>query len=1292
MAEPSDGFVEPGPGSGTGPGTGLGTGPGTGPGGRGPLGRIVRFCLEQKLVVGIVLAGTLLWGVLVAPFDWSVPGLARDPVPVDAIPDIGENQQIVFAQWPGRSPQDIDDQVSYPLTVALLGIPGVKDVRSYSAFGFSTIYVVFEEDVEFYWSRSRVLEKLNALPAGTLPEGVTPMLGPDATALGQVFWYTLEGRDEAGNPVGGWDLHELRSIQDFIVRYRLASVPGVSEVASIGGFVREYQVDVDPDAMRAAGVTLAQVIDAVRKSNTDVGARTIEVNRAEYLVRGLGFIERVEDLEHAAVAARDGQPILLRDVAHVSIGPAMRRGVLTKGGQEAVGGVVVVRYGENPMATIARVKEAIADIAPGLPTRVLADGTVSRVTIVPFYNRSGLIRQTLQTLNSAIVQQVLVTIAVVVVMVMHLRSSLLISAMLPVAVLMTFVGMKLFGVDANIVALSGIAIAIGTIVDMGIVLSENILRHLEQARAHDGPPEPAIDTIERATREVGGAVLTAVATTIVGFLPVFTMEAAEGKLFRPLAYTKTFALIASIVLALTILPAAAHVLMGWRIRSGAVRTGAWAASIAAGLAIAWFVHPAAGLAVAGLGVMGLVVDRLRGPAKAAVRGSINVAALLGVLVVLAGVWEPIGPGRGLVGNAAFIAIVIGGLLACFWLVRLAFPLVLGWTLRHKVVGLMPAAGVVVLGATVWLGFDRVFGWLPDSVRRHEAVVAIAHALPGMGSEFMPSLDEGAFLYMPTTMAHASIGEATEILKELDRRILGVPEVELAVGKIGRVDSPLDPAPISMIETVIQYKSEYVTDPQGRRLRFRYDESAGRFVRDEQGRLIPDENGRPYRQWRDQIRSPQDIWDAIVAAAEMPGVTSAPKLQPIETRIVMLQSGFRAPMGIKVFGPDLETIESFGLALEALLKQVPSVQPAAVFADRLVGKPYLEIDIDRQRIARYGLRVADVQEVIEVAIGGKPLTMTVEGRERYPVRVRYARERRDRPETLGQVLVPTPSGVRVPLEELATIRYRTGPQVIKSEDGFLVAYVLFDKKPGLAEVSVVRDAQQAIRRAIDSGALQVPAGVSFEFAGSYENQVRAAQRLRIVLPLSLAAIFLLLYLQFRGVGVTLMVFSGVFVAWGGGFLMLWLYAQPWFLDASLLGTNLRELFQVRPFNLSVAVWVGFLALFGIATDDGVIMATRIKQSLAERRPDSIQAIRQAVVEGASLRIRAAVMTSATTVLALLPVLTSTGRGSDIMVPMAIPSFGGMAVATITWFVVPILYCWAQEWKFRVFGPASTAPLP
>ncbi len=562
------------------------------------LDRIIRFCLENRLVVILALLIVIAWGVMVAPFDWKLEGLPRSPVPVDAIPDIGENQQIVFTGWMGRSPQDVEDQISYPLTVSLLGVPGVKTIRSYSMFGFSTIYVIFDEDVEFYWSRSRVLEKLNSLPSGTLPSGVKPALGPDATALGQVLWYTLEGRDEEGEPIGGWDLQELRSIQDWYVRYALLSAKGVSEVASIGGFVKEYQIDVDPDAMRAYGVSLEQVFAAVKMSNVDVGARTIEVNRVEYMIRGLGFIKSVGDIENSVVLVRDNVPVYIKNVAHVSVGPALRRGALDKEGAEVVGGVVVVRYGENPLNAIKNVKAKIAEISPGLPSKALADGSVSKVTIVPFYDRTGLIYETLGTLNSALYEEILVTIIVILVMVMHLSSSLLISALLPVAVLMSFIAMRTFHVDANIVALSGIAIAIGTMVDMGIIVSENILKHLGDASLD----ERRRDVVFRAVSEVAGAVFTAISTTVVSFLPVFTMQAAEGKLFKPLAFTKTFALLASVIVALFVIPTFAELLFRGKPGTRSVRRFFHMALIAFGVVIMFAVSWWAGLLIGLLGV------------------------------------------------------------------------------------------------------------------------------------------------------------------------------------------------------------------------------------------------------------------------------------------------------------------------------------------------------------------------------------------------------------------------------------------------------------------------------------------------------------------------------------------------------------------------------------------------------------------------------------------------------------------------------------------------------------------
>ena len=1241
----------------------------------GLISGLVRFCLENKLVVVLAMLFVVAWGVYVAPFDWDFWGLERDAVPVDAIPDIGENQQIVFTEWMGRSPEDVEDQISYPLTVSLLGIPGVKTIRSYSFFGFSSIYIIFKDKVEFYWSRSRILEKLNSLPAGTLPKGVQPALGPDATGLGQIFWYTLEGRDKEGNPAGGWGLDELRTIQDWNVRYALLSADGVSEVASVGGYVREYQIDVDPDAMRAYGIALGEVFNAVRMSNVDVGARTIEINRVEYMIRGLGFIKDVGDIEKTVIKVNDNVPVYVKNVAKVSLGPALRRGALDKGGVEAVGGVVVVRYGENPMTTIKNVQNKIKEISAGLPSKELADGRTSKVTIVPFYDRTGLIRETLGTLGTALWEEILVTIIVVIVMVLHLRSALLISGVLPLAVLACFIAMKTFGVDANIVALSGIAIAIGTIVDMGVVVSENILKHLDAAR----PGDNRLDVIHRATSEVGSAVVTAIATTVVSFLPVFTMVAAEGKLFKPLAYTKTFALIASVIVALTMIPPLAHILLGGKPTGKRLRTVFFALLVAAGVVVAVLASKWIGVVLVILGLYRLLEGFLPERVRRLVGSLGNAIVVIGVALLLANSWSPIGVEKGLIPNFIFVALLLGSILFLIRLFQKIYEPIQRWCLAHKAVFLSMVCAVVLVGVVILVGFDRVFGFLPAPVRSSRLVVAVSDKFPGLGKEFMPALDEGSFLFMPTTMPHASIGEALDVLQKQDMAISAIPEVKSVVGKIGRVESPLDPAPISMVETVINYHPEYISDIAGRRLRFEFDRATGEFVRDAGGELKPDRRGRPYRQWRDHIKKPGDIWDEILEAAELPGTTSAPRLQPIAARIVMLQSGMRAPMGVKVKGPDLETIEKVGFQIEKFLKEVPSVKPGAVFADRIVGKPYLEIDIDREAIARYGVHVRQVQDVIEVAIGGRVVTTTVEGRERYPVRVRYQRELRDRIEELGNILVPTMSGAQIPLIQLAEIRYLRGPMVIKSEDTWLVGYVIFDKKPGYAEVNVVEDCQRYLEAKMESGDFSLPANVSYVFAGSYENQQRAQAKLMIVLPLALFVIFLILYFQFKSVATSLIVFTGIFSAWAGGFIMIWLYGQPWFLNFSMFGANMRELFQVHPFDMSVAVWVGFLALFGIATDNGVIMATYLDQVFKREKPGSIKAAREATISAGMRRIRPCLMTAATTMLALIPVLTSVGRGSDVMVPMAIPSFGGMLMVVVTVFIVPTLYCAIQERK-------------
>ncbi|MHC4334561.1 MAG: efflux RND transporter permease subunit [Planctomycetota bacterium] len=1242
------------------------------------LDRLIRFCLENKLVVALLVIFVLGWGIMVAPFDWDVGGLPRHPVPVDAIPDIGENQQIVFTEWMGRSPQDVEDQITYPLTVSLLGIPGVKTIRSQSMFGFSSIYVIFRENVDFETAQNRIVAKLNSLPPALLPEGVQPALGPYATALGQVFWYTLEGQDPNGNPAGGWDLDELRSIQDWSVRYHLMSAEGISEVASVGGFVREYQIDVDPDAMRAHNVGLDEVFNAVRMSNVDVGARTIEINRVEYVIRGLGFIKKLSDIEKTVVKVYDNVPVYIKDIANVSFGPALRRGALDKGGAEAVGGVAVVRYGYNPLEAINNVKKKIQEISPGLPQKTLPDGTVSKVAVVPFYDRAGLIYETLGTLSTALTLEILVTIIVVIVLVLHFRSSILISGLLPLAVLMCFIAMKLFKVDANIVALSGIAIAIGTMVDMGIIVCENILKHLDEA----GPEDNRLEVIYKAASEVGGAVLTAVSTTVVSFLPVFTMTGAEGKLFKPLAFTKTFALVASVIVALTIIPPAAHILFtrkaafkkAKRYILGALLI---VAAVIAGLRLAWW----AGAIIGVIALYHLLSERVPQRIKGRLPLFANILAIILVGLILTSHWLPLGPAKGLLRNLIFVALLIGGLLLFFKLFQKFYSQILAWCLAHKKAFLSIPVLLLILASMIWLGFARVFFFVPQPMRANRIWSAAAHALPGLGKEFMPPLDEGSFLYMPTTMPHASIGECLDVLQKQDIAFQSIPEVDSVVGKIGRVESPLDPAPISMVETVINYKSEYMLDKNGRRARFRYDRKTGEFARDEDGNLVPDKRGRAYRQWRDHIKSPDDIWDEILKAGRIPGTTSAPKLQPIAARIVMLQSGMRAPMGLKVKGPDLDSIEKFGLEIERFLKEVPGVEPSAVFADRIVGKPYLEIDIDRQAIARYGIHIQDVQNVIEVAVGGRRITTTVEGRERYPVRVRYMRELRDQIETLGKILVPASDGSQIPMIQLAQIRYVRGPQAIKSEDTFLTGYVLFDKKPGHAEVDVVERCRTYLQQKTDSGGLVVPAGVSYSFAGTYENQVRAQKTLSIVIPMALLIIFMILYFQFKSTLTSLLVFSGIIVAWAGGFLLIWFYAQPWFLDFTVFGVNMRHLFQVHPINLSVAIWVGFLALFGIASDDGVVMCTYLEQSFRGGKLENTEDVRKAVIAAGARRIRPCLMTTATTILALIPVLTSTGRGSDIMVPMAIPSFGGMTIEVLTMLVVPVLYCAIKEIKLK-----------
>lgn len=1262
------------------------------------LNKIIRYFLNNRLISILLLIVVVLWGLSTAPFNWHGGLLPRDPVPVDAIPDIGENQQIVATEWMGRSPKDIQEQITYPLTTSLLGIPGVKTVRSSSMFGMSFIYVIFNDNIDFYWSRSRILEKLNSLPEGTLPKGVQPALGPDATALGQIFWYTLEGRNpKTGKPTGGWSPEELRTIQDFYAKYSLSSAEGVSEVASIGGYVKEYQVDINPDAMRAYNVSVMEVMNAVQKSNLDIGAETIELNKVEYLVRGLGYIKNVSDLENAVVTVRNGIPVRIKDVAFVNLGPATRRGGLDKEGIEAVGGVVVARYGSNPMEVINNVKSKIKEMEAGLPQKTLADGTVSKVTVVPFYDRSGLIRETVGTLETALSHEILICIIVVIVLVLNLRASIIISSILPIAVLATFIIMRYAGVEANIVALSGIAIAIGVMVDIGVVFVESIVRRLEEEKDKGIPKGKAlVNLIYESVSEVSGALSTAMLTTIISFLPVFAMQAQEGKLFKPLAYTKTFALLSAFMLGIAMLPTIAYYIFSWRITSKQIRKVANIVLMTGGIVLFLVTNVWGALALTLMGVNNYYASRWT---NKKIPTYINIGiVLLTAVYYLTIEWLPVGTQARLPVNLIFVILIIAVILGILWSLVFYYERILRWCLAHSWKFMMIPLFTLLFGTLIWLGFDKTFGFVAkgfeavgwNSFRQTDFWQASTKRFPGIGEEFMPSLNEGSFLLMPTSMPHTGIEQNLSYIETLDKRISNIPEIESSVGKWGRVNSALDPAPVQMFENTINYRPEYILDEDGHREKFKVNRK-GEFVlidgstynQTKGFRLIPadsliiDPRGDYFRQWRPEIKNSNDIWQAIVGVSHLPGLTSAPKLQPIEARLVMLSTGMRAPMGLKVSGPDLESIEQGGKALEAALKTIPSVLPSTVFYDRAVGAPYIEIKLNRQNMARYGITVADLQEVISSAVGGMSLTTTVEGREHFPVRLRYPRELRDNPEELARIIIPTATGVQIPLSEVADIEYTKGAQMIQSENTFLIGYVIFDKQANKAEVDVVKEADLLLKHKLQSGELKLPKGVSYTFAGNYEQQARAADRLMIVVPISLLMILLILYFRFKTITASLIHFSGVFVAFAGGFILLWLYGEPWFMNFTVSGVNLRDMFQMHPINLSIAVWVGFIALFGIATNDGVLMGTYIHDTFIKRDPRTKDEIREAVVNAGLKRVRPAAMTTATALIALLPILTSTGKGADIMVPMAIPTFGGMLIQSMTMFVVPVLQCWWRE---------------
>jgi Cu(I)/Ag(I) efflux system membrane protein CusA/SilA len=1149
---------------------------------------VLRFCLRERLIV-------LLAAVGIAAYGWY----AMQTVPLDAIPDVGENQVIILTEWPGRSPKDMEDQVTYPLSVAFQAVPGAKSVRGRSMFGFSFVQVTFADSVDFYWARSRVAEQLSTV-SGMLPDGVVPQLAPDATALGQVLLYVLE-------PDGSTDLAELRSRQDFFIRYALESVEGVAEVASIGGYVREYQVDVDPDELRYHAIPLSAVISAVRESSIDVGAKTVESGGMEFIVRGRGFIgsdrtsvETRQQIEQTVIATRDGIPLRVRDVATVQEGPAFRRGALDLNGHEAVGGVVIMRYGANPRDVIQRVQEKIASLEPEL------DG----LRIVPIYDRTGLIDETIHTLSEALAEETAITIVVVVLFLLHVQSSLVIAVTLPLAVLMAFAAMKLFGVDANIMSLAGIAIAIGTMVDMGIIVLENVYDGLAELERHPAATEGRVssaqrlDVIRRAASEVVPAVMTAVTTTVVSFLPVFFLTGRDAKLFTPLAWTKTFALVASLIVAVTVVPALARTFL--RTPSRSRLRGLLGASLV-GLG---------GALLAGA-VWGDWLTTHGWP-------RITVAALAGVAGSLLG-WrlarERLTP---MDANPASR------------LTRWLYAGRLRIALKHKAAMLSLPVMIFVLGLGAWIGLPTVLTPVEWLARRCGAelndvpgYVDTKHIFTGLPSDDWIALDEGSWFYMPSLYPAASFSQAMQVLQTQDALIREIPEVANVLGKIGRIDSALDPAPAAMIETYVML--------------------------------------RPRDAWRPGITA-ADIWSEINAVATLPGVTPASPLQPIEGRVVMLQAGIKASMAVRIYGDSLDGLSEASLAVAEVLRRTPAVNAGTVNPDIVMGKPYCEFEVDREEAARYGMTTRMVNEVVAAGLGGLAATTTVEGRERYPIQVRFARDVREKIEDLPRIPVVTPAGEVVPLERLARVTTTWGPGSISSENSRLVAHVMFSPA-GSGALETVAAVEKSLSAARADGSLALPEGsFELEMVGSFQNQVEANQRLMWILPSVFLINLLLHYLHFRNLPVSLVVFSGIPIACAGGMLAI----------------------AFNGIELNTAVWVGFIALAGLAADDGIVMASFIHERLRGRGVMTIAELREEVYQAGLKRIRPCVMTTITTLAALLPVLLSTGRGSDVARAMAWPVFGGMLIEPFTTFVVPTIYCGYLELRVRRGLPVGEAP--
>ena len=1064
----------------------------------GAIGWLVDWSLRNRFLVASVTLLLIIWGIL-----------SVRHTPVDAIPDLSENQVLVYADWAGRSPREVEDQVTYPLSTNLQGLAGVKEVRSLSMFGFSLLTVIFEDSVDNYFARTRVLERLGFLQ-GLMPSGVAPQLGPDATGLGWVYQYYFQTDDSASQDAGS-----LRTLQDYFVRYELASVEGVAEVASLGGYVRQYQVAISPEKMRHYKIPLRQVMEALAAGNLNVGGKIIEENGREFIVRGVGLVQSVEDLKRIAVADVEGTPVYMEDIAEISIGGDFRRGALDVNGMESVGGIVVMRTGANAMEVIHRVKEKIKEISPSLP---------AGVRIKSFYDRSSLIERTIETLKHALLEEIILVTLAHVIFLWHFRSILIVTIPLPVSILISFILLKQAGITSNIMSLSGIAIAIGVLVDAGIVMTENVIRHCELAEQKVGRRLTAQETMQTtrdAASQVGRPIFLAMAIIILAFLPVFALGGQEGKLFHPLAFAKTFAMVGATLLAVTLVP----VLCTWLVK---------------------------------------------GPFHA--EGENVVMSFLGRLYKPALVWG--------LGNGGKVVVLAALLLASACLLA--------------------------------------FG-VPRSLSRFVGPAAAAYLPKGMGSEFMPPLNEGSLLFMPVLVPGTSLSSVKDVMAWQDKTIMSLPEVESAAGKLGRAESATDPAPVEMIETTIMLK--------------------------------------PASEWRPGMTKDKIIAELSAKLTAIPGYVPG-FLQPIENRILMLSTGIRAQLGVKILGNNLDELQRIAFEIEKLVRTVSGA--VGVAASRTQGKPYVEIIPDRQALARYGLDLRGVMDVVEIGLGGINAGTTIEGRQRIPIQLRLERGMRDDIERLGDILIPTASGSSVPLGQVAKVVRTSGPGEIASEDGLLRVFVqanVLDRDLG----GFVQEVRERVEREV-----KLPPGVTLRWSGQYENQIRAQKTLTLIMPLVLLIIFVLLFIVFHSAAEAAHVLLAVpFALTGGVFLQ------------AVLG-----------YPFSVAVWIGYIALFGTAIQTGVVMVVYLEEALEKKRLEcgssfGLSDLRTAVIEGAMLRLRPKVMTVATIIASLLPIMWSTKAGAEVMKPIATPVIGGMASSLLHVLVVtPVIFYWLRARQLRI----------